>query len=104
MEQKPPRVPFGNLIEKGWLKPGDKLYSKDGNYEAEIQADTSFFYKDVEGSLYKVSAAILHKQSNNGWKFWHANLNGKKVLIDELRSQYIERYLAESAKAQDEGH
>ena len=28
LEEKPPRVPFGNLIEKGMIKIGQKVYSK----------------------------------------------------------------------------
>ena len=92
VERKPPRVPFGSLIEKGFLQPGDTLYSKDRQYTAKIEADASLTHKNLHGSIHKVSAALLNKQSNNGWKFWYALIDGEMILIDTLRQQYIETY------------
>lgn len=94
VERKPPRVPFGSLVETGFLKPGDILYSKDKRFQAEIQADASLAHKDIHGSIHKVSATLLNKQSNNGWTFWYTPVNGTMVQLDTLRQQYIKKYLA----------
>ena len=93
-EVKKPKVPFGNLIETGMVNIGDFLYSKDGKYEAKISADATLSWNDKIGSIHKVSAEILGKVSNNGWTFWHVKNNKDDlILIDEIRNEYIEKYL-----------
>lgn len=94
IETKPPKVPFGNLIEKGFVKIGEKIFNKDKKYSATVLANASI--ETDEGfvaSIHKVSATVLKKQSNNGWKFWYVERNGKLVSIDDLREQYIKKYL-----------
>ena len=41
MEEKPPKVPFGSLIENSYIEVGEKMFSKDKKYYGEIQADSS---------------------------------------------------------------
>ena len=45
------------------------------------------------GSIHKVSATILNKESCNGWSYWHVKRNNKLVNIDELRYEYEAKYL-----------
>jgi site-specific DNA-methyltransferase (adenine-specific)/modification methylase len=94
IEEKPPKVPFGNLIEKGLVKIGEKIYSKDKKFYATVLANASI--ETDEGfvaSIHKVSATFLKKQSNNGWKFWYVVRDKKMISIDQLREQYIKTYL-----------
>ena len=96
IEAKPPKVPFGNLVEKGLIKIGEKIYSKDKKYFAIVLANASIETQDGKvGSIHKISADYLKKQSNNGWKFWYVERNGKLVSIDKLREEYIKKYLSE---------
>ena len=84
-----PRVPFGSLVELGMLKPGTSLFDAKKKINAKIMADGSIKYKKSGGSIHKVAAKIIGAESCNGWTFWHYNLNGSTVLIDNLRQKFI---------------
>lgn len=93
IEVKPPRVPFGHLIEAGMIKAGEKLYSKNKKYSAIVLSNASIETENETGSIHKVSATLLNKLSNNGWKFWYIEKETEFISIDELRSSYINKYL-----------
>lgn len=92
VEKPKPKVPFGNLIEKGYVKIGEVLYSKDTKHTAIVLADASLQSGEFTGSIHKVSAALLKKENNNGWTFWYIKRNNKLVSIDELRHLYEKKY------------
>ncbi len=95
IEEKKPKVPFGNLIESKLINVGDYLYAKDQKYKARILADATLRWNDIVGSIHKVSAGILNKVSNNGWTYWY--IKDKKnnlILIDKIRDEYIKKYLS----------
>lgn len=93
VEVKKPKVPFINLIDKDFVNVGDFLFSKDEKHTAQIQADSSLESNGFVGSIHKVSAQLLGKESNNGWTFWYVKQKGKLVLIDDLREQFAKKYL-----------
>lgn len=93
IEEKPPKVPFGNLIEKNMLKAGEQIYNKNKKYTATILANASIETTEITASIHKVSAALLNKQSNNGWTFWYVLRKNKLVSIDDLRTEYIKKYI-----------
>ena len=84
-----PRIPFGSLVELGIIKPGTSLFDQKKKINAKIMADGSIKYKDTEGSIHKIAAKIMGAESYNGWTYWHYNLNGSTVLIDNLRQKFI---------------
>ena len=84
-----PRIPFGSLVELGIIKPGTSLFDPKKKINAKIMADGSLKYKDSEGSIHKIAAKIMGAESYNGWTYWHYNLNGSTVLIDNLRQRFI---------------
>ena len=84
-----PRIPFGSLVELGIIKPGTSLFDQKKKINAKIMADGSIKYKDTEGSIHKIAAKIMGAESYNGWTYWHYNLNGSIVLIDNLRQKFI---------------
>ena len=98
LEVKPPKVPFGNLIEKGLVKIGEKIFSSNKKQIAIVNANASLSLNKFVGSIHKVSAKILDKKSHNGWKYWYIERDNKLILIDELRSQYIKKYLSDERK------
>jgi DNA modification methylase len=98
IETPKPKVPFGSLIEKGYVKIGEYLYSHDSKISAQVQADTTIISNDVVGSIHKVSAAILKKASNNGWSFWYVKRENKMICIDDLRYAYESKYLKINSK------
>jgi len=93
IEEKKPKVPFGNLIEAGFIKVGDFLYSNDKKHKAKVLANATLEWDNKTGSIHKISATILGKTANNGWTFWHVSQKANLVLLDELRDRYIKQYL-----------
>ena len=84
-----PRVPFGALVETGWLKPGDRLFSPKRRFNARIRIDGSLITGDKTGSIHRVGAHVMQAPACNGWTFWHFE-NDKRDLapIDLLRRRY----------------
>ncbi|HET7897535.1 MAG TPA: hypothetical protein VFL47_07695, partial [Flavisolibacter sp.] len=93
VEKRRFRIPFGNLVEKGLIKVGEQLCSKKGHHTAVVLADASVVCKGMTGSIHRVSAAILQKETSNGWMFWYVKRNGKLLCIDRLRDEYEATYL-----------
>lgn len=97
IEKKKPKVPFGSLIEKGYIKIGERLFSKDCKSYAVVLADASLEHNGIVGSIHKVSAAILKKENNNGWTYWYVKRTAQLTIIDQLRHEYEAKYLKQPA-------
>ncbi len=82
-----PRVPFGQLVERGMLNPGEILHSLNGRHTAKIRADGTLIAHDARGSIHQVGAALEGAPSCNGWTYWCFRKEGKKIPIDLLRQQ-----------------
>jgi DNA modification methylase len=93
IEKRKPKVPFGNLIEKGYVKIGEFLYSKDGKFFAQVQADSSLSLNGKIGSIHKISATILKKENNNGWSYWYIKREKGMISIDQLRHDYEKKFM-----------
>ncbi|MGC9369061.1 MAG: site-specific DNA-methyltransferase [Paracoccaceae bacterium] len=81
-----PRVPFGQLVERGLLRPGEELTSPRGKV-AKVRADGTLVSAENKGSIHQVGAALEGAPSCNGWTYWHFKREGKTVPIDLLRQQ-----------------
>ena len=81
-----PRVPFGQLVERGMLRPGEELYSPRGQI-AKVRADGTLIGNDVKGSIHQVGAHLEGAPSCNGWTYWTFKREGQLVPIDVLRQQ-----------------
>ncbi|MBT8424579.1 MAG: site-specific DNA-methyltransferase [Silicimonas sp.] len=81
-----PRVPFGQLVERGMLRPGETLVSPRGK-AAKVRADGTLVADDIKGSIHQVGAALEGAPSCNGWTYWHTRIDGKNVPIDVFRQQ-----------------
>ena len=81
-----PRVPFGQLVERGMLRPGETLISPRGK-AAKVRADGTLVADDIKGSIHQVGAALEGAPSCNGWTYWSFRKDGKPVSIDVLRQQ-----------------
>ncbi|MFQ5438162.1 MAG: site-specific DNA-methyltransferase [Paracoccaceae bacterium] len=82
-----PRVPFGQLVERGLLDPGETLESLNGRHRAKVRADGTLIALDARGSIHQVGAALEGAPSCNGWTFWGFRRDGKRIPIDLLRQQ-----------------
>lgn len=82
-----PRVPFGQLVERGMLRPGEELMSMNGRHKAKVRADGTLIGNDIKGSIHQVGAHLEGAPSCNGWTYWCFKREGKTVPIDVLRQQ-----------------
>ena len=82
-----PRVPFGQLVERGMLRPGEELFSIGSRHKAKVRADGTLIGNDVKGSIHQVGAQLEGAPSCNGWTYWHFRRDGKMIPIDILRQQ-----------------
>ncbi|MHA3979513.1 DNA methyltransferase [Halovulum sp. GXIMD14794] len=82
-----PRVPFGQLVERGMLAPGDVLVSMNGRRTAKVRADGSLVSAETKGSIHQVAAALEGLPSCNGWTYWSFKRDGQAIPIDVLRQQ-----------------
>lgn len=87
------RIPFGALVENGYLVPGDTLYFQgDLNRSAQVLANGHIQYCDgVEGSIHAVGRHITGAPCN-GWEVWHYQdcITGALLPIDALRKRFVE--------------
>ena len=90
-KRQQPRVPFGWLLERGLLKPGDTLFCPRKEHAARIRADASLVAVDEKGqhtgSIHRVGAAVAGLPACNGWTFWHYKQKNAFLPIDVLREQ-----------------
>jgi len=85
------RIPFGWLLEQGYLDPGTELTDDKGRVSATIRADGNVIATSPggrhHGSIHKVGAAVQGAPTCNGWTFWHYRENGRAQPIDTLRQR-----------------
>lgn len=88
-----PKVPFGTLIETGWIKPGTVLTGKKGRnrpaFTAVVRADGSLVSDKIEGSIHSCGAQLQGAPSCNGWTFWNIEHEGKMKPLDAIRQLYL---------------
>ncbi len=95
-KRQKPRVSFGQLVEDGMIKPGEKLYSPDRRNSARIRVDGSLAHQNAQGSIHQVGAHIMRAPSCNGWFFWHYKTKGGFLPLDMLREKARSRLLEQS--------
>lgn len=82
-----PRVPFGNIVERGMLRPGEVLFDQRKRWFAKVRPDGSLVSDAAKGSIHSVGAAVQGAPACNGWTFWHVDRGGNTVPIDVFRQQ-----------------
>jgi modification methylase len=82
-----PRVPFGQIVEAGLLRPGDVLYCSKGRNAARVRADGSLVVGEMAGSIHKVGAMVQSAPACNGWTYWHFKSDAGLAPIDVLRAK-----------------
>ena len=86
-KKRQPRIPFGSVVERGLLNPGDVLYDASRKHKAIVRSDGTLKTDEFEGSIHQVGAAAQNLSACNGWVYWYfENENHDLVSIDELRT------------------
>jgi len=90
-KREEPRIPFGHILERGLLQPGDILYDELKRHRARVKADATLTAAsrlgEVSGSIHKVAATIQGLPACNGWTFWCFDRDGALTPIDLLRQR-----------------
>ncbi len=68
-KREAPRVPFGSLVERGFLEARTQLVSIDGRHRAKVRADVRLVTRDFTGSIHQTGAHVLKAAACNGWTF-----------------------------------
>jgi modification methylase len=82
-----PRIPFGSLVERGLLQPGDVLFDERRRWTARVRADGSLISAEHRGSIHAVAAQLQGAPACNGWAFWYVERRGQPVPIEMFRQQ-----------------
>ncbi|MEO1191176.1 MAG: site-specific DNA-methyltransferase [Pseudomonadota bacterium] len=86
-KRQAPRVPFGTLVERGFLSAGTLLTSVDGRHSAKVKADGRLVTRDFTGSIHQAGAHVQKAAACNGWTYWCYEVEGQRVPIDLLRQR-----------------
>ena len=86
-KREQPRIPFGWLLEKGILEPGQTLTDIGRRHLARIRADGTLISADYRGSIHQVGAQVQKAAVCNGWQFWCIERQGKLISIDTFRQK-----------------
>ena len=86
-KRKLPRVPFGAVIERGLISPGDVLYDEKKRHKAVVRSDGTVKFKNEIGSIHQMGAMAQDSTTCNGWAYWYYvdEKKHKLICIDELR-------------------
>lgn len=84
-----PKVPFGSLVESGWLAPGTVLTDKKRRWQAIVRADGSLAVGQDTGSIHGMGTKVQNAASCNGWTFWHYQDKDELKAVDTLRQRYL---------------
>ena len=82
-----PRVPFLSVVEAGHIRPGETLVDERRRFRATVRPDGQLAVGPVVGSIHKIGALVQGLPACNGWTFWHAERNGRPVVIDTYRTE-----------------
>lgn len=82
-----PRVPFGQIVEAGLLRPGDMVWCPKGLNAARVRADGSLALGEINGSIHKMGAIVQDQPACNGWTYWHFQTDKGLAPIDVLRAK-----------------
>ncbi len=86
-----PRVPFGTLVERGFLLPGEILVDARDTHHATVGADGTLIVDGAKGpfrgSIHQVGAHVEGAPACNGWVFWGYKYGNSWVPIDSLRQK-----------------
>ncbi len=89
-----PRIPFGQIVEAGLLRPGDVLFCSKGRHSARVRADGSLVTGELSGSIHKVGAMVQSAPACNGWTYWHFRSDKGLAPIDVLRAKVRSQAIA----------
>ncbi len=88
VKKKQARIPFGAVVEEGFLKPGTYLFDSKKNHQVMVRSDGSVANENGEGSIHQLGAMAQNAPACNGWTYWFYEDEQKNLIsIDVLREK-----------------
>jgi site-specific DNA-methyltransferase (adenine-specific) len=83
------RIPFAQLLERGLLTPGQKLYFRaQRDLSASIRPDGKLALDGFIGSIHQAGKHLMGGGPCNGWEHWfYEKPDGELAPIDQLRQE-----------------
>lgn len=79
------RIAFASIVEKGLIKPGERVFSEKRRHQAIVRADGTLAFGETVGSIHKIGALVQGLAACNGWSFWQIEREGTILQIDFFR-------------------
>jgi len=98
------RVPFGALVEQGFMDPGQTLFlGEKGDITATVLADGAILYNGKRGTIHEIAREIRNGPSN-GWTLWYYwdETSLSRQPIDKLRQAYRNQAVQQIASAEEQ--
>ena len=87
-KKKLARIPFGSVVEQGYIKPGTTLYDLSRTHQVKVRSDGTVKNGLSEGSIHQLGAAAQNAAACNGWTYWYFEDEHKNLVsIDFLREK-----------------
>ncbi|MFC2571874.1 MAG: DNA-methyltransferase [Campylobacter sp.] len=94
-DEKPKKATMSDMISAGYFKIGEKFYLKNSDKFALLNEDGKLEYDgkilDMHGLCAKLKGVKASRL--NGFLWWQAIRNDKKVVIDEIRASYRNQFV-----------
>lgn len=89
-DQKPPKVRFHDLVERGYIDKNEHLYFKQTDLKVEISNQKEICYQNEHYGISKL-ASLLSNKSANGWDVWFVKRKSQYISLSELRKSFWEK-------------
>lgn len=89
-DKTPPRVSLAELIAKGYLEVGERVYLKNTNLFALLESSGRLKYEGQSYDMHTLCARLkgVKAEKLNGYHFWSVKREGGLVLLGEIREKY----------------
>lgn len=88
VKKKQARIPFGTVVEQGFLKAGTTLYDLSRKHQVKIRSDGTVKNESGEGSIHQLGALAQNASACNGWTYWYFEDENKNLVsIDQIREK-----------------
>jgi modification methylase len=86
-KREQPRIPFGWLVERGLIEPGEILMDERKRHTAKVRADGTVVGAETTGAIHRVGAAGQGAPAGNGRAFWFVKRESGLVPIEYFRQK-----------------
>ena len=88
VKKKQARIPFGTVVEQGFLKAGTTLYDLNRKHQVKIRSDGTVIGNGEVGSIHQLGAIAQNASACNGWTYWYFEDEHKNLVsIDQIREK-----------------